>query len=61
MSRITPLPDGGTATATATAVDDLVITEFGHDLAEMPDGRICICWTASSGAPSAQDGVRTTR
>ncbi|KUN85029.1 hypothetical protein [Streptomyces griseoruber] len=59
MSRITPLPDGDAATA--RAVDDLVITEFGHDPAEFPDGRICICWTSSPGVPSATDGGHTSR
>ncbi|MEU1516806.1 hypothetical protein ABZ490_32465 [Streptomyces sp. NPDC005811] len=59
MSRITSLPDGDTATF--GAVDDLVITEFGHDPAEIPDGRICICWIPSHGPASATDGGRTSR
>ncbi|WP_340376216.1 hypothetical protein U5640_14485 [Streptomyces sp. SS7] len=59
MSRITPLPDGDAALS--GAVDDLVITEFGHDPSAIPDGRICICWTPWHGTASATDGGRTSR
>ncbi|MFJ7075939.1 hypothetical protein [Streptomyces sp. NPDC098781] len=58
MSRITPLPDGDADIA--RAIDDLVITEFGHQLAETPDSRICICWMPSP-TPWAKDGGPTSR
>ncbi|SHH96416.1 hypothetical protein [Streptomyces sp. 3214.6] len=59
MLRITPLVDGDGDRA--RSIDDLVITEFGDDSAQIPDGRICICWTSSTGTPSAMDGGRTSR
>ncbi|MCX4766657.1 hypothetical protein OG562_37925 [Streptomyces sp. NBC_01275] len=58
MSRVTPLPESDAATS--RAADDLVITEFGHETGEFPDGRICICW-ASPGSPSATIGGRPSR
>ncbi|MER6165446.1 hypothetical protein [Streptomyces violaceorubidus] len=54
MSRTTSRPEADAVTA--GIVDDLVITEFGHEPDALPDSRICICWTPGSGTGSPADG-----